>query len=116
MQCSPVRAPCAPQCSAPWRGGPAHLHHRVLPVLHQVSLVGEGEAARLPLLIVFCAAEPVLLLYAGGVVQVVQLPGVPSVDIAAGQVVRVADVVVREAANLGTANLNLNQTARKVTL
>jgi len=50
---------------------PGSLHHRVLPVLHQVSLVGQGEAARLALLIVFCAAEPILLLYAGGVVQVV---------------------------------------------
>ena len=49
---------------------------QILEVLCEVSLVGEGEGARLQLLVKLSPAEAVLLVNADGVVQVVQLPGV----------------------------------------
>ena len=47
-----------------------------LEVLCEVSLVGEGEGARLQLLVELSPAEAVFLVNADGVVQVIQLPGV----------------------------------------
>jgi len=75
------------------------LHRGVLGVVVEVRAVGEGEGARLQLLVELSPTEAVLLLYAGGIVQVVKLPGVTCYKFTALQVVRVADVVVAEAAD-----------------
>ena len=75
------------------------LHHGVLGAVPQVGGVGEREGPGLHLLVELCPAEPVLLLDAGGVVEVVELPGVSRHELAALDVVRVADLVVAEAAD-----------------
>ena len=49
---------------------------QILKVFCEVSLVGEGEGARLQLLVELSPAEAVFLVNADGVVQVIQLPGV----------------------------------------
>ena len=55
---------------------PGALHVDVLEVLLEVRLVGEGEGARLQLLVELGAAEAVLLVDTHRVVQVVQLASV----------------------------------------
>ena len=49
---------------------------QILEVFCEVSLVGQGEGARLELLVELSPTEAVLLVNADGVVQVIQLPGV----------------------------------------
>ena len=49
---------------------------QILEVFCEVSLVGQGEGARLQLLVELSPTEAVLLVNADGVVQVIQLPGV----------------------------------------
>ena len=47
---------------------------QILEVFCEVSLVGQGEGARLQLLVELSPTEAVLLVNADGVVQVIQLP------------------------------------------